>query len=209
MEEKYKQVTEIIADLVSTNPYITKEQVAKAKSMYNGDERPIEVIQAELEAYSDQIVEQGKKREEEKGRKIPQEDIKPFEMPKEPEVQSEKSSIFETSSSEETIPTEQEIYEPLVTELPGDDKRRELQSMIDDALGNSVDYTNTPSYEESNIQNKDQAKVLVKIIEQPQNSEGSLDSSHDGGYGNVTAILTLTIILSIVTMIMAIFTIIS
>ena len=47
MEEQYKKVTAIITRLAAENPHITKEQIAKAKSMYNGDTRPIEEIESE------------------------------------------------------------------------------------------------------------------------------------------------------------------
>ena len=64
MEDKYKQVTDIINELAEQNPFITKAQIAKAKSMYNGDTRSIDVIRAELEAYSNEIMAQGLKAKE-------------------------------------------------------------------------------------------------------------------------------------------------
>ena len=57
MDTKYNQITNIITRLAAENPYITKDQIARAKSMYNGDARPIEEIEAELTAYSTQIAE--------------------------------------------------------------------------------------------------------------------------------------------------------
>ena len=78
--------------------------------------------------------------------------------------------------------------------------------MIDDALGepsNSLVADN--SHEQQQVANKDQAKVLVKTQnEQTPNSGNS--AAKESGYGNVTALLSLTIICSIVTIIIALLT---
>ena len=77
--------------------------------------------------------------------------------------------------------------------------------MIDDALGDSTNnLDNNVSYEQKTSLSNNQEKVLVKTQQESISSP-----SNDGGYGNVAAILSLTIIFSIVTIIMAFFTIIS
>ena len=209
MEEQYRQVTNIINDLAAQNPYITKEQIAKAKSMYNGDTRPIDVIRRELEAYSDEILEQGLKTEQEKKLAGPKEEKKEEPIisvrPVTPVPTPVPTIPGNTPEAEEAV---EEIYEPIRTKLPDEEKQRQLQSMIDDALGGSSDNLEEENtYNQGNQQSKEQGKVLVKT--QPQEPTPSQSSADDGGYGNVTALLSLTIIFSIVTIIIAFFTIIS
>lgn len=212
MEEKYKQVTDIINRLAAANPYITKEQIAKAKSLYNGDVRPIEKIEEELEAFSEQIAAQGKAKEVDKGMTIPKEEkTAPIaDIPVQPTVQPT-TVTEETEVAEALEPAKdqsEEIYEPLRVELPGGEKIAELQSMINDALGDPEQLGDSNVMETTT--NKDMPKVLVKTPEQNQTSnEGNSSTANDGGYGNVTALLTLTIMFSIVTIIIAFFTILA
>lgn len=205
MEEQYKQVTNIINALAASNPYITREQVAKAKSMYNGDTRSIDVIQAELEAYSNEILAQGLKAEQDKKLAGPKDEKK-----EEPIISIRPVTPAPTphppiiGDSSQTPEQPEEIYEPIRAKLPDEEKQRQLQSMIDDALGGSSDsLENEDTYTQGNQPTKEQGKVLVKT--QPQEST----PSSAAGYGNVTALLSLTIIFSIVTIIMAFFTIIA
>lgn len=238
MEEKYKQVTDIIEGLAAANPYITKEQIAKAKSMYNGDTRPIEIIRAELEAYSESIMEQGKKTEAdrekfankpEKQEPIPErtfpqlrgtvyhpeENVMGESVGQEPTPDVEPTPEMAPTPEQQPISivpsASPEVLDSLRVSLPGEDKQRELQSMIDDALGSSSDgYSDENEYQSSPVYSQEQAKVLVKTQEQAQNSgESNSSVGNDGGYGNVPALLSLTIIFSIVTIIMAFFTIIA
>lgn len=225
MEDQFQQITNIIYELAASNPYITKEQIAKARTMYNGDMRSIEEIRAELEAYSEQIRAQGLKSE--KGRKLEEQKSKEIEPERVPqfllnrknpyngfyiqefsvkEVQS--TDIVDNNVQREYTDEPEEILEPLRVELPGEEKQSQLQSMIDDALGGSSDnLEDENTYNQGNQQSKEQGKVLVKT--QPQEPTPSQSSADDGGYGNVTALLSLTIIFSIVTIIIAFFTIIS
>lgn len=209
MEEQYKQVTSIIHDLAAENPYITKEQIAKAKSMYNGDTRPIDVIRRELEAYSNEIMERALKAEQDKKLASAKEEKK-----EEPIISVRPVTPVPTpvptipGNSPEAEESVEEIYEPIRTKLPDEEKQRQLQSMIDDALGGSSDnLEDENTYSQGNQQSKEQGKVLVKT--QPQEPNPSSVKTDDGGYGNVTALLSLTIIFSIVTIIIAFFTIIS
>lgn len=209
MEEQYKQVTSIIHDLAAENPYITKEQIAKAKSMYNGDTRPIEVIRRELEAYSNEILDRALKAEQDKKLASAKEEKKEEPIisvrPVTPVPTPVPTVPGNSSEAEESV---EEIYEPIRTKLPDEEKQRQLQSMIDDALGGSSDnLEDENTYSHGNQQSKEQGKVLVKT--QPQEPNPSSVQTDDGGYGNVTALLSLTIIFSIVTIIIAFFTIIS
>ena len=201
MEEQFQQVTNIINELAASNPYITKEQVAKARSMYNGDMRPIDEIRAELEAYSEEILANGLKRE--KGKELAAQRPEPIQQPMEPELEEEPHV--------QQIPQvqQEEVIGALKVELPGEEKQRALQSMIDEALGEpSNSFEQKQSNEQQATANKDQAKVLVKQQnEQAPNTSDS--SSSEAGYGNVTALLSLTIICSIITIIIALLTILS
>ena len=104
---------------------------------------------------------------------------------------------------------QEEVIGALKVELPGEEKQRALQSMIDEALGEpSNSFEQKQSNEQQATANKDQAKVLVKQQnEQAPNTSDS--SSSEAGYGNVTALLSLTIICSIITIIIALLTILS
>ena len=201
MEEQFQQVTNIINELAASNPYITKEQVAKARSMYNGDMRPIDEIRAELEAYSEEILANGLKRE--KGKELAAQRPEPIQQPMEPELEEEPRV--------QQIPQvqQEEVIGALKVELPGEEKQRALQSMIDEALGEpSNSFEQKQSNEQQATANKDQAKVLVKQ-QNEQVSNTSDSSSSEAGYGNVTALLSLTIICSIITIIIALLTILS
>lgn len=209
MEEQYRQVTSIINQLAASNPYITKEQVAKAKSMYNGDNRPIDVIRAELEAYSKEIMAQGLKAEDDKklaGAKDTKKEEPVISVRPEAPVATPVPTMFGEEQKQET--QQEKIYEPLRAKLPNEEQQRQLQSMIDDALGGSADNLEDENvYTQGTQPSKEQGKVLVKT--QPQEPNPSSVQTDDGGYGNVTALLSLTIIFSIVTIIIAFFTIIS
>lgn len=201
MEKQFQQVTNIINELAASNPYITKEQVAKARSMYNGDMRPIDEIRAELEAYSEEILANGLKRE--KGNELAAQRPEPIQQPMEPELEEEPRV--------QQIPQvqQEEVIGALKVELPGEEKQRALQSMIDEALGGpSNSFEQKQSNEQQATANKNQTKVLVKQQnEQAPNTSNS--SSSEAGYGNVTALLSLTIICSIITIIIALLTILS
>ena len=208
MEEQYKKITEIIHDLAAKNPFITKEQIAKAKSMYNGDTRSIDVIRRELEAYSEQIRAQGLKAEADKKLTADmKEEKQPQPTPNFPPLRGtippeETEPQF---APEPQQPEEEEILEPLRATLPNEEQQRQLQSMIDDALGGTAEeLENDNTYSSGTQPTKEPEKVFVKV--QPS---APPTSDNEGGYGNVTALLSLTIIFSIVTIIMAFFTIIS
>ena len=209
MEEQFQQVTNIINELAASNPYITKDQIAKARSMYNGDMRPLDEIRAELEAYSEAIMAQGLKRE--KGKELAAKKVE-REEPKEsePAVEKEEEKVPQQVGNAriqafpQTEPVE--VVESLKVELPGEDKKRQLQSMIDDALGEASDLLVADnSHEQQQVANKDQAKVLVKTQNEQTPNTGN-SASNESGYGNVTALLSLTIICSIVTIIIALLT---
>ena len=208
MEEQFPQVTNIINELAASNPYITKEQIAKARSMYNGDMRPLDEIRAELEAYSEEIMAQGLKREKGKeiaAKKVEREEPKESEpaVEKEEEKVSQQVGNARIQAFPQTEPVE--VVESLKVELPGEDKKRQLQSMIDDALGEASDLLVADNSHEQQVANKDQAKVLVKTQNKPTPNTGN-SASNESGYGNVTALLSLTIICSIVTIIIALLT---
>ena len=119
MEEQYKKVTAIITRLAAENPHITKEQIAKAKSMYNGDTRPIEEIESELIAYSQNIAANAKK------------DVIVQETREAAPVQEVIPPVQEVEPKQQE---DQEVYEPLKVNLPGEDKKKELQSTISTLL---------------------------------------------------------------------------
>ncbi len=183
MEEQYKKVTAIITRLAAENPHITKEQIAKAKSMYNGDTRPIEEIESELIAYSQNIAANAKKDVivQETREAAPVQEV----IPPVPEVEPKQQE-------------DQEVYEPLKVNLPGEDKKKELQQMINDALGDMP-----TELERTATETKEKPKQYVKEQSQP------VEASSEAGYGNVIALLSLTIMFSIVTIIIAAFTILA
>ena len=195
MEEKYKQVTEIIMSLAKGNPYITTSQIARAKSMYNGDTRPLEVIQKELEAYSEQIMAQAKKAHV----------IKP-EMSK--EVPQETKALIEqsyTSSNIEPKIEETKIYEPLQNILPINEKNAELESMFNGEFDNNPNsLEKEESYNASNVASISQAKVLTKSTSQPYNN---ISTANESGHGSAMGLLSLVIIFSILTIVISCITI--
>ena len=204
MEDKYKQVTDIINELAEQNPFITKEQIAKAKSMYNGDTRSIDVIRAELEAYSNEIMAQGlKAKEDRKLERAKEEPIVSVEHAA-PEPTPEPLPIF----TESPVEIEQE---PINVRIPDETQQKQLQSMIDDALGGAdEDLVDENVNEQGSVITNENAKVLVKTRQQePESPTASQPATSESGYGNVTALLALTIMFSIVTIIMAFFTIIA
>lgn len=188
MEEQYKKVTAIITRLAAENPHITKEQIAKAKSMYNGDTRPIEEIESELIAYSQNIAANASK-------------SNVVEEPVKVEVADAPVMPEPTPEQEPAPAPEPEVYEPLKVNLPGDDKKKELQQMINDALG---DMPTVPERTTTETKTSEKPKQYVK--EQSQSNEAT---SSEAGYGNVIALLSLTIMFSIVTIIIAAFTILA
>ena len=185
MEEQYKKVTEIINEIAAANPFITSDKIAKAKSMYNGDMRDISVIRAELEAYSKEIAERA---QADKGIEPPtKEDVKTVEpVP----TQAPPFKITEEPKQEVDF------------SLPTPARQEELQSMIDSAFptNKDVDYT------EDNNKAVEKPKQYVKTQDQPDQASAPVA---EAGYGNVGALLTLTIMFSIVTIIMAVVTILS
>ena len=185
MEEQYKKVTAIITRLAAENPHITKEQIAKAKSMYNGDTRPIEEIESELIAYSQNIAANASKSN------VVEEPVK---------VEVADAKAMPEPESEPAPAPEPEVYEPLKVNLPGDDKKKELQQMINDALG---DMPTVPERTATETRDLEKPKQYVKEQSQP------VESSSEAGYGNVIALLSLTIMFSIVTIIIAAFTILA
>lgn len=184
MEEQYKKVTEIINELAAANPFITSDKIAKAKSMYNGDMRDISIIRAELEAYSAEIAQRAK-------------EAKNVEPPAKEERKSQEVAPVQPRSFQ--IP--EEPKEELDFALPTPARQEELQSMIDGAFptSESVDYT------EDNNKVSEKPKQFVKTQAEPE----SHSAPAEAGYGNVGALLTLTIMFSIVTIIMAVVTILS
>ena len=187
MEEQYKKVTAIITRLAAENPHITKEQIAIANSMYNGDTRPIEEIESELIAYSQNIAANASK-------------SNVVEEPVKVEVADAKAMPEPTPEQEPAPAPEPEVYEPLKVNLPGDDKKKELQQMINDALG---DMPTVPERTATETRDLEKPKQYVKEQSQP------VESSSEAGYGNVIALLSLTIMFSIVTIIIAAFTILA
>lgn len=185
MEEQYKKVTEIINELAAANPYITSDKIAKAKSMYNGDMRDISIIRAELEAYSAEIAQRA------------QEAKKTVEPPTKDEGKAKEPAPTHAPSFE--IP--EEPKEEIDLAMPTPERKEELQSMIDGAFPANAESDHT---EENNFV-PEKPKQYVKTSEQPE----AHSAPAEAGYGNVGALLTLTIMFSIVTIIMAIATILS
>lgn len=195
MDTKYNQITDIITRLAAENPYITKDQIARAKSMYNGDARPIEEIEAELTAYSTQIAEAARQSVIEK-----------------PEVSefTNNDSVVEKDGNEEVVQPEisQEDIESYHSGAVGNEKREELRQMIDNALNNEAN-NQTYNNESINAASYNQEKVYVKTpIEAPTPQNNGL-ADNDGGYGSATALLALTIICSIITIVVSVFTIVA
>ena len=201
MEDKYKQVTNILNELADQNPFITQAQMAKAKSMYNGDTRSIDVIRAQLEAYSNEKMAQGlKAKEEQKLERAKEEPIVSVEHVA-PALTPEPLPIFTES------PVEME-QEPINVRIP-DETQQQLQGMIDDALGGADEDLVDEHVNEQGLVITNE-KVLVKTRQQePETPTASQPATSESGYGNVTALLALTIMFSIVTIIMAFFTIIA
>ena len=52
MEERHKQINELITKIALGNPNIRQEQITRARTMYSGDTRPLEEIERELLEYS-------------------------------------------------------------------------------------------------------------------------------------------------------------
>lgn len=184
MEEQYRKVTVIINELAAANPFITSDKIAKAKSMYNGDMRDISVIRAELEAYSAEIAERAKA-------------AKGMEPP-----------VKEEIKVQEPVPTQARVFqipeeekEEMEFQMPTPERQEELQGMIDGAFpkDSSRDYT---------IEKDKTTEKAKQYVKTPQQQETTTHHA-EAGYGNVGALLTLTIMFSIVTIIMAVVTIFS
>lgn len=187
MEEKYRGITDIISRLAAENPYITRDQIARAKSMYNGDDRPIEEIKAELEAYSAEIAERGRQSGADKA-------IQPVNAPEIPKETSKVSS--DSMLPEEPTEDMQATAEQSIMNLYGgsstDEVNEALQEMLDSAEQNPLQMEKPKEY-------------VRTMVETPASDGGSNES----GYGNLGALLTLTIMFSIVTIILAVFTILA
>lgn len=183
MEEQYKKVTEIINELAAANPFITSDKIAKAKSMYNGDMRDISVIRAELEAYSAEIAERAKA-------------VKGMEPP-----------VKEEIKTQEPVPTQARVFqipeepkEEMEFQMPTPARQEQLQEMIDGAFPKETDKEHT-------VEKNNETEKAKQYVKTPQQSEVPVHA--EAGYGNVGALLTLTIMFSIVTIIMALVTIFS
>ena len=205
MEEQYKQITAIITRLAAENPYITKEQIAKAKSMYNGDQRPIEEIQRELVEYSEQILAQGRKAEEDKklsayaqaGNSEEKKTEEPRELTTEERVNVPMGIMgFSRRESAESTPEPVVVYQ----ETP-----EALQRMVDEAFEMTTEESAHENDDAKESSRRENEKIYVKEKRQPT-SDGT-PTSDEAGYGNAIALLTLTIMFSIVTIVIAAFTI--
>lgn len=202
MDTKYNQITNIITRLAAENPYITKDQIARAKSMYNGDARPIEEIEAELTAYSTQIAEAARQSVIEKPEisEHTNNDIvienDSIEQVAEPEV---------ISTPNLTFPEDIESYH---SGALGNEKKEELREMIDNALNNEAN-NQTYNNESANTASYNQEKVYVKTPMETTTPQNNGLSDNDGGYGSATALLALTIICSIITIVVSVFTIVA
>lgn len=188
MEEKFIEITNTINELAAKNPYITKEHISKARSMYNGDDRPLEVIKAELEALSMQIAEREKNKERSSNleNQLRQSNSASFQLKAQPNVSEISLDNKATSPS---------------AFFANQDDQKDLQRMIDDALSEPEQET----YNAAKSEEAERPKQFVKTtFEESSNIESP--SVSDGGYGNVGALLALTVMFSIVTFIMAIFT---
>ncbi len=185
MEEQYKKVTEIINEIAAANPFITSDKIAKAKSMYNGDMRDISIIRAELEAYSKEIEERAKAS---KGI--------------EPPVKEETKTVEPVPTQAPPFKIPEEPKKEVDFALPTPARQEELQSMIDSAFPTSEEV----DYQEDKSASVEKPKQYVKTQDQPEAQSAPVS---EAGYGNVGALLTLTIMFSIVTIIMAVVTILS
>ena len=234
MEQRHKEINDLITKIAIGNPAITKEQIARARAMYNGDNRPIEEIAAELEAYSKEIRENARLAEMNK-------------LKGKPEAMTP------------TVPTrvESEVLveemNPELAALMADAKKNQSEELVmhapqgnSDAQGSLADEENEPSPDQApdggneaeEIPEQDPYEDLANMLAEakPQTTYGDAkdqkvheagiqyvkkqtqDSSEtgqqkssdsDGGYGNPSAILTIAIFISIMAIIIGFFTIIA
>lgn len=55
LEERQNEINDLIMNMAKGNEYITKEQIARARSLYLNDSRSLETIGQELSQYSDDV----------------------------------------------------------------------------------------------------------------------------------------------------------
>lgn len=196
MDDKFKQINDLITQIASGNPNINTDQIRRARVMYTGDTRPIEEIEAELLAYLKEI-EPPKREELSVIEETPQDknpEIIDYTMPDGQEAfveihtDSSETPIYIHGMYHEMENPEKEIIEPETVS-------EELDSMFE----NEEKFSLNEAFTEL------KAPQFVKTPVTPPTTE----DNGNGGYGNVISILISTIMLSIMAIIISVVTIIA
>lgn len=215
LDERQARIDNLIARIANDNSYITREQIARAKSLYRNDYRPFDEIERELTEYSESIRQAGKEREagkalaeqrrevtaEPKYVKVPETNIEEKEVlktemaPEVPvpdpvdEMESDLSELFDPAQPQ-PVDMEGRLGQVVVADttsaLP--DPTDELDAMFETTASQETDFTTVDTLGE-----KKNPKVLTKEYKNPTDDKGN----GEGGFSSSNALLTISIFFSI------------
>ncbi len=204
MEQRYKEINNLITKMALGNPNITTTQIARARAIYTTDNRPLEEIERDLQAYSDEI-NASKSNIPSLAEQITRQEIK------------SQDTVQTTVSSKETEPktvekeqaTGEILLEPaqefstIKHSVPSTEPVDEMAAMLNEYEQISA----THNYQASTFHHENvQEKQLIKSQKPP--IESTL-INNENGQSSTSNLLIVTAVLSLITTIITIFTIIA
>lgn len=222
LDERQARIDNLITQLANDNTYITREQIARAKSLYRNDYRPFDEIERELIEYSESIRQSGKEREagealaeqrrevtaEPNYKKVPEKNIEEKEVPKfEMATEAPQPEVSLPDPVDEMESDLSELFDPAQPQ-PVDMEGRLGQVVVADTASAMPDPTDEldAMFESTTGQETDfttvdslgemeNPKVLTKKFE--EESKGPTGGNGEGGFTSSNALLTISIFFSI------------
>ena len=199
-ELRQQAIEGIIKQIAMRNSSISNEQIARAKSMYKYDTRPLSEIESELNSYAEQITLREKSfprdiTEEKRLIHSPQQESR-FIMVNEDETEilEEQRPIPEVMLEQpkfQEVTVQQHSYIPGLS-LEQSDPTDELDAMFDNRQNITSDFDRVDSLGTNN-------KVLQKLPPKPQHNI----NNNESGYGTAVSFITIAGILSTIGIIMS------
>lgn len=198
LEERQKQINNLIMTMAHDNPNIKPSQVARAKSLYLNDTRPLEEIAKDLAQYSEEVRESVLEKDYQERAEKTQTAINIAFAERQAQTVMAEPTEFKSNIDEDL--SDLYVSQPDQTSKLGDivdagtaieDPTDELDSMFEVSTHSETDFAKVEAMgdKESKTTKKSQ-KVLVKTNDTPARVEKA-------GFSTVSALITLTSLLSI------------
>lgn len=200
LEERQKQINNLIMTMAHDNPNIKPSQVARAKSLYLNDTRPLEEIAKDLDQYSEEVrASVAEKAHQEHAQKT-QAAINTAFAEKQAQPAVAEHTEFKSNIDEDLSDLYAQQPQPEQTNKLGDivdagtaieDPTDELDSMFEASTYSETDFAQVEVMGDKEPKNtRKSQKVLVKTNDAPARTEKA-------GFSTVSALITLTSLLSI------------